>query len=171
MVRNVLRYALPMLALGAVAAGLLRARQYRPLGARTRYALATLAALPLVASGTVHLLRPTMMVPLLPPWVPQRTLLIAATGLPELAGALGLFLPSLRRPASAWLGVMMIAIFPANIYVAGQRVQGLSMPGIPVRWTMQAAYIVLLVILGYGIPQYGRVQNGLADSRSSQNGT
>ena len=143
-----------MLTLAAIAVALLRARRYRPLGTRTQYAVAAVAALPLVASGTLHLLRPSAFVPLLPPWVPARPLLIIVTGLPELAGALGLFFAATRRPAAAWLCVFMVAIFPANIYVAGQRVQGLAMPGVPTRTAMQAAYIVLLVIAGYGWPRY-----------------
>jgi uncharacterized membrane protein len=127
-----LRYAVPLLALCGVTLLLLRARRYRPLDGRVRVALTAVAAAPLVASATVHLLRPSLMVALLPPWLPERTWLIMATGLPELAGALGLFFAATRRPAATWLSVMMIAIFPANIYVAGQRVGGLAMPGVPV---------------------------------------
>jgi uncharacterized membrane protein len=149
-----LRYGLPLLALTAVTAGFLRAPRYRPLGRWTQRGLAVVAALPLLASGTVHLLRPAVMVPLLPPWVPGRTLLIMATALPELAGAVGLFLAKTRRPAAAWLAVFMIVIFPANVYVAGQTVNGLSMPGVPVRAAMQAVYILLLLIVGYGWPVY-----------------
>jgi uncharacterized membrane protein len=150
-----LRYTLPLVTLGALAAGLLLARRYQPLGRRTRYVLAGLAALPLVASGTLHLLRPTAFLPLLPPWVPDRLALIVATGLPELAGAAGLFFALTRRSASVWLVVLMIVIFPANIYVAGEQVQGLTMPGVPVRTAMQAGYILLLLIVGYGWPRYG----------------
>ncbi len=156
MIGPVARYAVPLLSLGAVTAGLLLTRRHRPLGRRARYVLAGLAALPLVGSGTLHLLRPAAFLPLLPPWVPDRLALIVATGLPELAGAVGLFLAVTRRPASAWLAIFMIVIFPANIYVAGERVQGLQMPGVPVRLAMQAGYIFLLLLVGYGWPLYGR---------------
>lgn len=156
MLRTALRYTLPLLTLGAVTAGLLFARHHRPLGKRAWYVLAGLAALPLVVSGTVHLLQPAVFVPLLPRWVPDRTALIVATGLPEVAGAVGLFFAMTRRLAAAWLAVFMIAIFPANIYVAGERVHGMAMPGVPVRLAMQAGYIFLLLLVGYGWPQYGR---------------
>jgi uncharacterized membrane protein len=156
------RYALPLLSLGAVTAGLLLTRRHRPLGKRAGYVLAGVAALPLVGSGTLHLLRPAAFVPLLPPWVPDRVALIVATGVPELVGAVGLFFAVTRRPAATWLAVFMIVIFPANIYVAGERVQGLQMPGVPVRLAMQAGYIFLLLLVGYGWPLYGRRSAGPA---------
>jgi uncharacterized membrane protein len=103
----------------------------------------------------VHLLRPAAFLPLLPAWVPRPALLVMLTGLPELAGAVGLFFVATRRPAAAWLAVFMIAVFPANIYVAGEKVGPLAMPGVPVRTAMQAAYIVLLLMAGYGLPRWG----------------
>ncbi|HEY0785875.1 MAG TPA: hypothetical protein VGD62_08375 [Acidobacteriaceae bacterium] len=158
MLRISLRYALPLLALGFLTLGFLRRRRFAPLGSRSQLALTVVAALPLVVSGTLHLLRPAAFLPLLPPWVPRPALVIVLTGLPELAGAAGLFFPAIRRSAAASLAVFMIAVFPANIYVAGQRVHGLSMPGIPARIALQAAYILLLLTVGYGVP---RLDSGL----------
>ncbi len=142
--------------LSTVTAGLMLTRCHRPLGKRVRFVLTGLAALPLIGSGTLHLLRPAAFLPLLPAWVPNRVALIVAAGVPELVGAMGLFFAVTRRPAAAWLAIFMIAIFPANIYVAGERVQGLQMPGVPARLAMQAGYIFLLLLVGYGWPLYGR---------------
>ncbi len=111
-------------------------------------------AAPLVGSGLLHLARPGMFVALLPPPFPQKAWLIVATGIPELLGAIGLFVPQTRKAAAVCLSVLMIAITPANIYVAGQTISGIPMPSIPVRTTMQAIYILLLLITGWGRPQF-----------------
>ena len=121
--------------------------------------MAALAALPLLGSGMLHLLAPANFVPLLPPWLPDRRLIIVLTGLPELAGAVDLFVPRTQRAAGFWLALFMIVIFPANIYIAGQRVGPLQMPGVPVRAAMQAAYMLLLLVAGYGLPRLER-ENG-----------
>jgi uncharacterized membrane protein len=55
--------------------------------------------------------------------------------------------------ASACLAVLMIVIFPANVYAANQTVGGLHMPSVQVRLAMQVIYIVLLLMAGWGVPQ------------------
>ena len=84
----------------------------------------------------------------------------------ELAGAIGLLLPSLCRAASACLALLMIAIFPANVYVANHVVGGMHMPGVPVRTAMQVVYIVLLLIAGWGLPSANRRSLRSASLRS-----
>jgi uncharacterized membrane protein len=49
----------------------------------------------------------------------------------------------------------MVAIVPANIYSAGQLVDGFQFPGVPVRTAMQIVYIVLVLLAGYGFPRLG----------------
>ena len=47
----------------------------------------------------------------------------------------------------------MVAIFPANIYSAGQVIGGFRFPSVPVRLAMQIVYVVLVLLAGYGIPK------------------
>jgi uncharacterized membrane protein len=115
--------------------------------------LRILAALPLLASGVLlHLLRINATAGIIPPAFPARPFLVLLTGLLEIAGAIALFFPTLRRPAAFWIAIMMVAIFPANIYAAGKTVNGLHMPGIPLRTSMQIVYILLVLLAGYGLP-------------------
>lgn len=51
----------------------------------------------------------------------------------------------------------MIAVFPANVYAANQTVDGLHMPSVPVRLTMQVIYIILVLVAGWGIPNPIRI--------------
>ncbi len=146
------RYVVPLLGLSATIAAFFIARRFRALPPRTALTIRIAAAAPLIASGTLHLLRPQVFVPLIPPPFPPEAWLITATGIPELLGAAGLLLPGTRQTAAAALAIFMVAIFPANIHVAGRTIGGLPMPGVPVRTAMQAAYILLLLVAGWGVP-------------------
>ena len=148
------RYAVPLFALSALTACFFLARRFRSLPPRVGTVVRLVAAAPLVASGLLHLARPALFVPLLPPLFPPQPWIIVATGIPELLGAAGLLLPQSRRTASVCLAVLMIAIFPANIHIAGQTVSGLRMPDVPLRTAMQAVYIALLLVSGWGMPDF-----------------
>ena len=115
--------------------------------------LRVVAALPLLASGVLHFTRTALMASIIPPFFPYRPQLVLLTGVFEFAGAVGLLMPTFARVASACLAVFMIAIFPANVYAAGQMVGRLHMPSVPVRLTMQVVYVLLLLIAGWGIPR------------------
>jgi uncharacterized membrane protein len=118
-----------------------------------QWALRVIAVLPLLASGVLHFTRTALMASIIPPFFSDRPQLVVLTGVFELAGAAGLLLPLFTRVTSVCLAVFMIAIFPANVYAAGQTVGGLHMPSVPVRLAMQVVYILLLLIAGWGIPR------------------
>jgi uncharacterized membrane protein len=121
-----------------------------------QWVLRVLAAIPLLASGVLHFTRTAVMASMIPPVFPDHPRLVLLTGVFELAGAVGLLLPAFSRAASACLAVLMIVIFPANVFAAGQTVGGLHMPSVPVRLAMQVVYILLLLIAGWGIPGENR---------------
>ena len=75
-----------------------------------------LAALFLFA-GTVHLINPTLFLPIMPPWIPFHIPCIVISGVFELLGGLGLLIPSRRVVTFAGWGLilLLIAVFPANI--------------------------------------------------------
>jgi uncharacterized membrane protein len=130
--------------------GLARGR-FRPFGIVQRV-LTVLVVLPLLVSGIAHLMMPVAMAQMIPPIFPMKTLLVILSGIAELAGAAGLFVSRIKRIASLSLALLMIAIFPANIYVAGQMVHGIYMPAVPTRLLMQMIYIALVLAAGWGRP-------------------
>ena len=112
-----------------------------------------LAALPLLVSGILlHFFRASATASIIPPIFPAHLFLAVITGVFEIAGAVGLFIPRFRQAAALWIAIMMVAIVPANIYVAGRTIDGLPMPSVAVRGAMQFVYIVLVLLAGYGIP-------------------
>jgi uncharacterized membrane protein len=128
---------------------------------RTQWILRAAVALPLLVSGVLHFTRTALMATIIPPSFPYRPQLVLLTGVLELAGSIGLLLPPFTRTASACLAVLMIAIFPANVYAANQFIGGLHMPTVPVRLAMQVMYILLLLIAGWGIPRRKRNRRSL----------
>lgn len=118
-----------------------------------QWALRVLVAMPLLVSGVAHFTRTALMASIIPPFFPFRSQLVLLSGALELAGAIGLLLPAFSRAAATCLALLMIAIFPANVYAANQVVGGLHMPTVPVRTAMQIIYIVLLFLAGWGWPK------------------
>lgn len=81
---------------------------------RVRTALRWLLALAYGVAGWAHLARPKGFVAITPPWVPQPELIVAATGVLELAGAAALFIPRLRVAAGWGLAAYALCVWPAN---------------------------------------------------------
>jgi uncharacterized membrane protein len=116
--------------------------------------LRILVALPLLLSGVIlHFFMANGTASIIPPAFPDPRLLVILSGVCEIAGAIGLFLPATRRIAGFLIAVMLIAILPANIYAAGKTISGVTMPTVSVRTAMQAVYILMVLIASYGCPR------------------
>ena len=81
--------------------------------------------------GAVHLAAPEKLMPIMPGWVPAPRLVILVTGLCEIAGALALTAPRLRRTAGLGLALYAVSVFPANIK---QALEGIHVDGLPDSW-------------------------------------
>jgi uncharacterized membrane protein len=73
-----------------------------------------------VLTGVAHFVPPMRrdLIAIVPPRLPAPGLLVTATGVLELVGATGLLVPATRVPAAVCLLLLMLAMFPANIYAA-----------------------------------------------------
>ncbi|MFI6860052.1 hypothetical protein ACIBKZ_09080 [Streptomyces sp. NPDC050421] len=58
------------------------------------------------------------LVDMVPPALPAPGLLVTLTGIAELVGALALLWPATAGSAAGALGLLLIAMFPANVYAA-----------------------------------------------------
>jgi uncharacterized membrane protein len=161
-----MKYAVPILLLGStILFFFARGRAgYASFGNMQRV-LRVIVALPLfISAALLHFLKTDLSASMIPPVFPARHFLVLLTGALEMAGAIGLFLPFFRRPAAFWISILMVAIFPANVYAAGKVMGGLAMPGVPLRTAMQIIYIVLVLLAGFGIP--GRTQIAWTETRA-----
>ncbi|WP_240502271.1 DoxX family protein [Sphingomonas panacis] len=73
-----------------------------------------LAAAYLLA-GVLHLRSPEPFLAITPDWVPDPRAVIAVTGMCEIAGAIGMLVPRLRRLAGILLALYALCVFPANV--------------------------------------------------------
>ncbi len=75
------------------------------------------AAAGFVIAGSLHFIKPEPYIRIVPPWLPWHSQLVAISGVFEILGGLGLLLP-LRRKAAWGLVALLVAVFPANLYMA-----------------------------------------------------
>jgi uncharacterized membrane protein len=69
-------------------------------------------------TGTLHFVRPRDYEAIVPPQVPMHREVVAISGVAEIVGALSV-IPLRTRPfARWWLLGLLLAVFPANIYMA-----------------------------------------------------
>ena len=80
----------------------------------SRYALDLL----FVGAGLLPFLRPATYLAIMPPQLPQPRLLVYLSGVAELLGGLGLLPARTRRLAGWGLLALLVAVFPANVYMA-----------------------------------------------------
>ena len=71
-----------------------------------------------IAAGAVHFIRPAMYEQIIPPQLGHAGLLVAISGIAEIAGGIGLMIPRTRRAAGLGLIALLVAVWPANIYMA-----------------------------------------------------
>jgi len=71
-----------------------------------------------IFTGVGHFIQTEPMAQMLPPWVPERTLLVYLTGFLEFAIAVGFLVPKSRRFTGWVAAVVLVLFFPANIYAA-----------------------------------------------------
>ena len=88
-----------------------------------RRALLGGAAALFLLSGSAHFLATETFARIVPPYIPAPRLMVYLSGVAELAGAVGLLLPSSRRAAGSGLALLLVAVFPANIYMAAHHIQ------------------------------------------------
>lgn len=94
--------------------------------------------------GIVHLAATDRFLPIMPDWVPAPRLVVIVTGLCEIAGALALFVPRLRRLAGLMLALYAVCVVPANIK---QAVEGIAVPPIPDTWWYHGPRLALQPVM------------------------
>ena len=83
-----------------------------------RFYFRLLAALLFLAAGANHFLHPQVYQRIIPPGFPFPAALVLISGICEIAGGFGLLIPGLRTAAAWGLIALLIAVFPANLYMA-----------------------------------------------------
>ncbi|QIP17183.1 DoxX family protein [Spirosoma aureum] len=71
-----------------------------------------------IAAGLNHFINPKTYLSIMPPYIPAHSMLVMLSGVAEVLLGIGLLFPA-TRSLSAWgLILLLIAVFPANVYMA-----------------------------------------------------
>jgi uncharacterized membrane protein len=84
---------------------------------RTKTVSKYLLAIFMVGAGTMHFLRTDFYVKIMPPYLPLHRELVYLSGVFEIVLGVSLLIPRLSRLAAWGIIALLIAVFPANIYV------------------------------------------------------
>jgi uncharacterized membrane protein len=71
-----------------------------------------------LAAGALHFARPMMYEAIMPDYLPGHRALVYASGAAEILGGAALIHPATRRPGGRWLIATLVAVFPANVWMA-----------------------------------------------------
>ena len=75
----------------------------------------------------LHFIASLIYLRIMPPYLPQPLLLVYVSGVAEFLGGLGLLIAKTRRAAAWGLVALLIAVWPANLYMA---MEHLALPGV-----------------------------------------
>jgi uncharacterized membrane protein len=91
------------------------------------------------------------LIAIVPPRLPARGYLVTITGLLELLGTVGLLLPVTRVAAAVCLLVLMLAMYPANVYAARMPNPPKSMTTqLPLRIAIEVVFLAAAVAVTVG---------------------
>lgn len=71
-----------------------------------------------VGAGVMHFIKPKLFAAIVPPFLPNALLLVYLSGVAEILGGLGVLVPAFRVWAGWGLIALLVAVFPANVYMA-----------------------------------------------------
>ncbi|GIO65891.1 DoxX family protein [Paenibacillus cookii] len=87
---------------------------------------------------------------MVPQAFPRPDWIVTATGLLEIAGAVGILIPAVSKAASIGLAVLFMAMFPANVRAAKEKltIGGRPVPKLLLRTALQLVFIVAVLLAG-----------------------
>ena len=100
-----------------------------------------------IGAGVGHFTMTDFFVSIVPSYLPAPLLLVYVSGICEIAGGIGVLLPATRRAAGLGLMALLIAVFPANLFMAMNPDQFVAQ-GVPY-WSLYARLPFQLVFLGW----------------------
>jgi uncharacterized membrane protein len=122
-----------------------------------------------IVSGFLHLFHSNPYVRIIPPFLPWPRMLVWISGVAELAGGVGLLLRRYRRWAAYWLALLLVVVFPANIYMAVVHVPFAGLMGETwIQWLRLPLQIPLIVwALYYARPGEDEISRFPLDSTAN----
>lgn len=99
-----------------------------PFVRKIRTPLQWLLGILFVAAGVFHFIVPELYAQIVPDYLPAHLLLVYLSGLAEIGLGVAVLIERTRRLAAWGLVALLVAVFPANIYMAMHQVQIQGLP-------------------------------------------
>jgi uncharacterized membrane protein len=103
------------------------------------------AAIFYVVASSLLFIQPAAYLKIMPPYIPWHVAMVRISGGFEILGGLGLLIPQTRRAAAWGLVALLIAVFPANAYMATNPMDAgaVSIPPV-LRWARLPVQLLLV---------------------------
>lgn len=96
-------------------------------------------------AGLSHFVVPNVFERIVPNWVPNAKAVVFGSGIAEIAGAIGLLLPTTRVYAAWGLIALLVAVFPANVQMLQlARADGANAWYVAALWARLPLQVVLI---------------------------
>jgi len=91
------------------------------------------------------------LIAMVPRLFPRADLMVSVTGVLEILGAMGLLISGTATAAAVCLAVLLIALFPANVRAAREKltIGGRPATPLPLRAVLQLVFIGALIVAGF----------------------
>jgi uncharacterized membrane protein len=77
-----------------------------------------LASVFYISAGVLHFTKIEFYLKIVPPYIPWHLAMVKISGVCEIVGGIALLVPPVRRAAAWGIVALLIAVFPANVYMA-----------------------------------------------------
>jgi len=114
--------------------------------------------------GVSHFTDPAPYLSIMPPYVPWHLGLVYISGFFEIAGGIGLLIPTTRRRAAWGLLALLAAVFPANIHMLMNEVY---LAGMPQEIWLLWARLPMQLVFAAGVLWTGEIWPGAAPPETS----
>lgn len=112
-----------------------------------RHVLRFILAIFFIFAGVMHFLKTDFYLAIMPPYLPYPKALVYLSGIFEILGGIGILISKTRYWAGIGLILLLLAVFPANIYMATDRI---SLPGLSVPyWVLLLRLPLQFVFIGW----------------------
>lgn len=71
-----------------------------------------------IFAGVMHFVKPKFFLAIMPPFIPFHKEVVQISGVAEIVFGVSLFIPNMQASAAWGIIILLIAVFPANIYMA-----------------------------------------------------
>lgn len=94
-----------------------------------------------IFAGIMHFVKPRMYIRIIPPYLPNPKILNALAGAIEIILGIGLFFENTRSISAIGIILLLLAVFPANIYMYQKGAKGIPKWALLLRLPLQFVLI------------------------------